>query len=180
MKSIRFLSGPTRQRGFLFVSVSLFALVALSIVRPSAAAVKAAPVQAAPAAQAVSVAQAPARSQGSKTSVARPGAAAKARAAQARPAATPTASFPSSLDRLRGSAFGTPPFVGIGVEISCVAPGGLWSSGSTWSGGVVPSGADNVTITNGCTVTIDTAASSFNLTVFSGGVLEYEDAVART
>ena len=203
MKSIRFLSRPTRQRGLLFASVSLFALAALSLIgsapaaspsltgsktaratstspqRPSVAAVQAAPAApAVTAAQAVAVAQPPARAQRSKAAVARPAAVPKARA-QARSAATPAATLPSSLDRLRGSAFGTPPFVALD-DISCVAPGGLWSSGSTWSGGVVPTGADNVTITNGCTVTIDAAASALNLTVASGGVLQYEDTTART
>ena len=175
--NMRFLSRPTRQRGFLFAFVSLLALVALSIIGSAAAATPAAPVVSAE--QAVAVAQAPARAQRSKAAVARPAAVPRARAAQAQSAATPAATLPSSLDRLRGSAFGTPPFVALD-DISCVAPGGLWSSGSTWSGGVVPTGADNVTITAGCTVTIDAAASALNLTVASGGVLQYEDATART
>ena len=71
--------------------------------------------------------------------------------------------LPSGLDRLRGRVFGTSAYTPL-AEISCVAPGGLWSSGATWSGGVVPTAADNVTIGGGCTVTIDTAATTLDLT----------------
>ncbi len=35
-------------------------------------------------------------------------------------------------------------------------------------------------ITSGCTVTIDAAAAAYSVTVDSGGVLQYEDATART
>ena len=45
---------------------------------------------------------------------------------------------------------------------------------------MVPTSSDNVTITSGCTVTIDTAAAAYSVTVNSGGVLQYEDATART
>ena len=35
-------------------------------------------------------------------------------------------------------------------------------------------------IGSGCTVTIDTAATTLDLTVMSGGILQYEDTTART
>ena len=86
--------------------------------------------------------------------------------------------MPSALDLLRGRAFGSPSYSPL-AEISCVAPGGNWSSPATWSGGV-PTAADNVTIGSGCTVTIDTAATALSLIVFNGGVLQYEETTART
>src|ERR1043166_5686661 len=61
--------------------------------------------------------------------------------------------------------------------------GGIWSAPATWAGGVVPGAADDVTIANGDTVTIDTAALCNNLTVGQGvsGVLQYQDtATARS
>jgi hypothetical protein len=65
------------------------------------------------------------------------------------------------------------------TNITCTAPGGNWSSTSTWTGGVVPTAADDATITSGCSVTIDTAATALNLTVANGGTLQYEDTTAR-
>jgi uncharacterized repeat protein (TIGR01451 family) len=67
-------------------------------------------------------------------------------------------------------------------EISCAAAGGNWSAPGTWSGGVLPAATDNVTIADGCAVTIDTSATVHRLTVGQGtsGVLEFEAAAART
>lgn len=55
------------------------------------------------------------------------------------------------------------------TAISSTATGGLWSSPSTWAGGVVPGPSDDVTIVSGAAVVIDTAAFAGNLTVGSGG-----------
>ncbi len=49
--------------------------------------------------------------------------------------------------------------------VSSTVAGGLWSSPATWAGGVVPTASDNVTIVDGATVTIDTAAAALNVTV---------------
>ena len=92
--------------------------------------------------------------------------------------AAPATTLPSALDLLRGRAFGSSSYTPL-ADISCVAPGGNWSSPATWSGGV-PTAADSVSIGNGCTVTIDTAATALSLIVFNGGVLQYEETTART
>ncbi len=65
-------------------------------------------------------------------------------------------------------------------NVTTTGAGGAWSSTSTWSGGVVPTNTDNVTIGAGATVTVDTAAAAVNVTVQSGGTLIYETATART
>jgi peptidase C25-like protein/fibronectin type III domain protein len=73
--------------------------------------------------------------------------------------------------------------------INSTAAGGNWSAAATWAGGVVPNSSDNVTILDGATVTIDTAATALNVTVGSvtlaptGGAtatLQYESTTART
>lgn len=64
-------------------------------------------------------------------------------------------------------------------NVACNGAGGLWSATSTWGGGAVPTGGDNVTIGSGCTVTVDTAATALSMTVQSGGILEFESAAAR-
>jgi len=62
-------------------------------------------------------------------------------------------------------------------SVASTAAGGNWSIPATWSGGVVPLLSDNVTIVNGATVTIDTAAVAYGVTVNSGGILEFEGGV---
>ncbi|MGH2570533.1 MAG: beta strand repeat-containing protein, partial [bacterium] len=62
---------------------------------------------------------------------------------------------------------------------------GDWSStlpDAPWPGGVPPGPTDDVAITDGHTVTIDTAAACFDLTIGQGssGVLEFEETTART
>jgi uncharacterized repeat protein (TIGR01451 family) len=60
--------------------------------------------------------------------------------------------------------------------------GGNWSAPATWAGGVVPTSSDNVTIVDGSTVTIDTAAVAYALAVGQGasGILQFEPATARS
>ena len=72
----------------------------------------------------------PARSARAASRVARPRA----------PAAAPAPTLPSALDLLRGRTSGSSPYAPL-ADISCVAPGGNWSSPATWSGGV-PTAAD--------------------------------------
>ncbi len=57
---------------------------------------------------------------------------------------------------------------------------GLWSNPATWTPAGVPAAGDAVTIASGHTVTIDTAAVAFSVTIASGGILEFEQTTART
>ena len=70
-----------------------------------------------------------------------------------------------------------------GGAIASTAAGGLWSAPGTWVGGNVPTNTDNVTIADGATVTVDTAAVALSLVVGTGGAaatLQFDSAVART
>jgi uncharacterized repeat protein (TIGR01451 family) len=57
---------------------------------------------------------------------------------------------------------------------------GLWSAPGTWLPAGVPGAGDAVTIATGHTVTIDTAAVAFSVTVANAAVLQYEQTTART
>ena len=135
----------------------------------------------APAPAAVGAQLAPARlAPQSRRELARQRPAGRAHATRHRSARTAAqTALPSGLDlllgRLAGSGALSPQTL-----ITCAAPGGSWSSPGTWTGGVVPTAADDVLIGSGCTVTIDTAAAALNVSVSSGGTLQYEDATART
>ncbi|MBL8299995.1 MAG: fibronectin type III domain-containing protein, partial [Rhodanobacteraceae bacterium] len=65
-------------------------------------------------------------------------------------------------------------------NVTSTGAGGNWSNPATWVGGVVPLASDNVTIAAGATVTIDTAALAYALTIASNGVLQWETTIART
>ena len=66
------------------------------------------------------------------------------------------------------------------ANITCNGAGGNWSAAGSWTGGV-PTNADNVTIGSGCTITVDvTTAVAFNVTVQSGGTLQYITTPAST
>ncbi|MCP9749472.1 T9SS type A sorting domain-containing protein [Ferruginibacter sp. HRS2-29] len=67
-------------------------------------------------------------------------------------------------------------------QITSTASGGNWSNTATWVGGVVPGGSDDVIIADGATVTINTDASALSVTVGQGtsGILQFEQATART
>jgi hypothetical protein len=81
-------------------------------------------------------------------------------------------------------------------NISSNAVAGLWSAPGTWAGGVVPAAGDNVTIVDGATVTIDTAAVALSVKVGNdaprgdngkgaapegtGAVLQFDSAAAQS
>lgn len=52
--------------------------------------------------------------------------------------------------------------------ISSTSSGGNWSAAGTWNGGVVPGSGDDVTITNGATVTVNGAYSCKSITIQGG------------
>jgi hypothetical protein len=57
---------------------------------------------------------------------------------------------------------------------------GNWSSTGTWSCGHVPTSSDDAAIATGTVVTIDTAAVALDVTVNTGGVLQYDPTTARS
>ena len=58
-------------------------------------------------------------------------------------------------------------------NVACNGSGGNWSDTASWTGGVLPTSSDNVTIASGCTVTVDTTmAAALNVTINSGGTLQ--------
>lgn len=87
------------------------------------------------------------------------------------------------LESLSTNPFGPKEFQSTSylVPISCNGAGGLWSSGGTWAGGIVPTSADAVTIPSGCTVTVDTAgAAAQSLTIQNGGVVTFDAVTPST
>ena len=66
------------------------------------------------------------------------------------------------------------------AQITSTGIGGFWSNSAMWSGGQVPTSSDNVVISNGTTVTIDTAAAALSVTVAPGALLQFEANTART
>jgi lipopolysaccharide export system protein LptA len=63
-----------------------------------------------------------------------------------------------------------------------VGGGGNWNTAGTWEEGSVPQSYHHVTIVDGATVTINTAANAYNLNVGQGtsGILQFESGTART
>jgi len=61
------------------------------------------------------------------------------------------------------------------AAITCNGAGGNWNSAGSWNGGI-PTAANSVIITNGCTIVIDTAAVALDITVQSGGILQFDNA----
>jgi hypothetical protein len=56
---------------------------------------------------------------------------------------------------------------------TCAGAGGNWDDVATWADGSVPTAGDNVTIGNGCTVTVNVAnAVALDLNILAGGVLQ--------
>ena len=78
------------------------------------------------------------------------------------------------LIHVAAPAQGTPVLKSGTAEITAL--GGNWSAASTWPGGIIPGPADDVIIPAGVTVTIDAAAFCNNITIESGGTLNYSGA----
>jgi hypothetical protein len=104
--------------------------------------------------------------------------------AQDLPADGPDIRATGSVERDAGSKGDIPAPASL-TAISSTAPGGLWSASSTWVGGVVPGAGDDVTISAGSAVVIDTDVTVANLTVgpevsFNAGVLTFDPSAARS
>ncbi|MBL8298437.1 MAG: DUF11 domain-containing protein [Rhodanobacteraceae bacterium] len=65
-------------------------------------------------------------------------------------------------------------------NVTSTGVGGNWSDPATWVGGAVPTDGSHVTIAAGATVTIDTAAVAYSLSIASNGVLQWETTTARS
>ncbi|HWU52931.1 MAG TPA: hypothetical protein VN153_08955 [Tahibacter sp.] len=76
---------------------------------------------------------------------------------------------------LSGSQATVPP-----GNVASTGVGGNWSNPLTWTGGVVPTSGDNVTISAGATVIIDVAAVAYTVNVANTATLRWDAAVART
>jgi uncharacterized repeat protein (TIGR01451 family) len=57
---------------------------------------------------------------------------------------------------------------------------GLWSNPGIWSTGSVPTTSDAITIAGGATVTVDTAAVAYSISISSGATVQFEQTTART
>ncbi|MDQ2806741.1 MAG: G8 domain-containing protein, partial [Chloroflexota bacterium] len=90
----------------------------------------------------------------------------------------PLAGIPAGVPRLAPVA--PPPPKAPLVIITSIASGN-WSNPATWSSGTVPTAADDVTIANATTVTIDIAAVANSVTVGQGasGVLQFDPTTGR-
>src|SRR5262249_3072978 len=73
-----------------------------------------------------------------------------------------------------------PPKKGL-ATITSTGTGGNWSATGTWVGGVLPGSGDDVVISDGATVTIDTSPTVLSLTVGQGtaGILQFEQTTVR-
>jgi hypothetical protein len=78
------------------------------------------------------------------------------------------------------SALTFSPSTAAGGAVSCNGAGGNWNTPGTWSPAGVPLATDAVTITNGCIVTIDTAAVGLNVTIQNGGTLQFDSGAAQS
>ncbi len=87
--------------------------------------------------------------------------------------------FAISDGALSGALVGSQVTTAPGV-VTSTAAGGNWSDTATWVGGNIPTTTDDVTIVSGATVTIDTAAAALDVTVNSGGILQWDTTTART
>ncbi len=82
--------------------------------------------------------------------------------------------------RLRSAPQSAPLQRAPSATFTCNGAGGPWSAPGTWSPSGPPTAADDVTISAGCNVVVDTAAAALSLNIANTGALEFDSAVART